>query len=219
VFIDDDNTVGSSTLANLAEMAGRPGMGLVGPVIFDANAPGRIWCAGVRRSMWTTRNYFLLGPPRSEADAAFWPTADMPDAFAVPRAVLDRLGGFDEHRFPYYYDEADIGERIRAIGLQTIVSRTASVWHSGNVTQDPGLEMMRAYEITGPRRVQLMTRSRVFFHRRHSTFPQKAVALGVFIPIYALLVVVSTMRVYAPAAKKAGVIRALFSGLVEGYTG
>jgi GT2 family glycosyltransferase len=218
VFIDDDNTVGSETLGNLAEMADLQEVGFVGPVIFDANAPSRIWCAGVRRSMWTTRNHFFAGPPTTEANAAFWPTADMPDAFAVPRAILDHLSGFDERRFPYYYDEADIGERIRAIGFQTIVSRNASVWHSGNVTQDPGLEMMRAYEMTGPRRVQLMIRSRVFFHRRHSKLPQKAVALGVFIPIYALLVVFSIMRVDAPATKKAGVIRAVFSGLVEGYT-
>ena len=49
--------------------------------------------------------------PRRESTmpmASEWETDDMPDAFAIPRDVLERLRGFDENQFPIHYDEADV---------------------------------------------------------------------------------------------------------------
>jgi GT2 family glycosyltransferase len=216
IFLDDDNVVGETTLAHLQCAATRSDVGLAAPVIYDAGRPELVWCAGTYRSKWTTRTRFLYrGSALPAANA--WPTEDMPDAFAIPRRILDLVGGFDEQTFPFHYDEADICERIRGRGYRAIVVREARVWHSGGTASDAGAEAIRAFQISGPRRVSLMTRARVLFHKKHSRGVQRLVAVGVFAPIYAALVSVACLRQPGTLSLKLRVSRAVFEGLAEGF--
>jgi GT2 family glycosyltransferase len=217
IFVDDDNTVGPDTLLNLTTAAVESEAGLLGPVIYRADSPKEIWCGGVRRSMWTSRTTFLYRGSLALPLNASWPTDDMPDAFAVPRQVLDQLGGFDEVRFPFHYDEADLGERIRRIGLQSLVVRSAAVWHAGGTNMDPGRDYIRAYELHGHKRVELMVSARVAFHRLYSNQIQKVAALGLFIPIYTLVLAIACLRVRGAPVSKLAVVRAIFTGLFRGY--
>jgi len=217
VFVDDDNTVASETLAALEHAACDITIGLVAPVIYEAANPSRIWCAGIRRSSWTTRTTFLhRGASRPPAEA-LWPTDDMPDAFAVPRQVLMRIGGFDEVRFPFHYEEADLCMRIRLSGLKAVVVGKATAWHNSNVNSSLGLELSRAFELSGRHRVELMVRARVAFHRLYSTSPQRLVSLGAFIPVYTLIAIVTSIRIPKPLHFRVEVIRAIVSGFVKGY--
>lgn len=217
-FIDDDNTIAGDTLANLREAVLTPGIGLVAPVIYDATTPSKIWCGGVKRSMWTTRTRFVLRGQTRLPSAITWMTDDMPDAFVIPRNVLESVGGFDEGRFPFHYDEADIACRIRQRGLRVIVLSSASVWHAGGVDRDPGAELFRAFELSGRSRVRFMTYARVYFHRRYSRGAQWLVALAVFIPLYAITVTAACMRLRKPLRSKFAIIGSILSGLRMGYT-
>lgn len=167
VFIDDDNEVEHGAIAELAR-AFEPGdVGLDGPVIYSGSL-GTIWCAGIRRSRWTGQTHNLLGGRSSLPDAPNWPTEDMPDAFAVPRLVLEELGGFDDRRFPIHYEEADLGVRIRNLGLRAIVVRDAKVFHYGWVGLSPGGALVRATASHGAERARQMALSRIRFHFLHS---------------------------------------------------
>lgn len=218
VFIDDDNIVAPDALEHLVRAAAEPGVGLVGPVIYDDTNPDRIWCGGVTRSMWTTRTTFLYRGQVLPAALKPWPTDEMPDAFCVRRRILEAIGGFDDTRFPFHYDEADLGVRIRNLGLRTIVAPSAAAWHSGGTSSDPGIEMSRAYELSGRRRVELMIYARVAFHRLNSRGIQRLVAIGVFIPIYVVLVAIAVLGRSNPAVG-ASVVLAMLRGLREGYGG
>jgi GT2 family glycosyltransferase len=75
---------------------------------------GTVWCAGISRSRLDGSDPLHPGGRVDHAGSyRRWPTDDMPDAFAIPRDVLDKIGGFDEERFPIHYDEADLNARIR----------------------------------------------------------------------------------------------------------
>jgi len=67
---------------------------------------------------------------RSRATDTFFPNGG---AFAVARAAYDRAGGFDDAFFAYY-DDVDLGWRLRLIGLDIRVEDTAVVYHRHGAT-------------------------------------------------------------------------------------
>jgi glycosyltransferase involved in cell wall biosynthesis len=216
VFIDDDNEIESGALGPLASACTDPGVGLAGPVIF-AGDEGTIWCGGITRSKWTgvTRCMFYgkTDPPCETS----WATAGMPDAFAVPRVVLEAVNGFDDERFPFSYDEADFNERIGRLGLESIVVRDSVVKHYGFVVEDPGKALVRATMIHGPLRARAMTRSRARFHRQHSHGLQRLTTLSVFVPLWAMWTVSSCLRAEAAMWVRLRSVWAIVAGLYEGY--
>jgi len=193
-FIDDDNVVDQNALQTIAGFARDPGIGLIGPVILRGDAPDIVWCAGVRRSMVTTRTTFPGRGFKLQNITELVETDDMPDALAIPRHVLDAIEGFDDQRFPFHYDEADLAARIRKLGLRCVVAVQAHVYHYGFSGEDPGGEWLRATSLHGGRRAWLQARARVFFHRRHSHGWQRAAALALFIPLWAGAVAVACIR-------------------------
>jgi glycosyltransferase involved in cell wall biosynthesis/GT2 family glycosyltransferase len=219
VFIDDDNEVARDTIEELALAASaNPQIGLLGPVILERARPKLVWCAGTRRSMWTTRTYFMHRGEECTSLANMWPTDDMPDALAIPMHVLHATGGFDELTFPFHYDEGDVACRIRALGYRTVVVGSARVWHAGGVMTDPGMEMIRAWQLNGSRRVRLMVRARVLFHSRHSRGPQRLVALSVGIPTYVAIVAAACLRCRRVLLRvRVATICAIFAGAADGY--
>jgi GT2 family glycosyltransferase len=216
VFIDDDNVVEPDAIANLAQAFRADGVGLAGPVIY-AGDTGTVWCGGVRRSPWTGRTQNLLGGRTALPDRPDWPTEDMPDAFAVPRPVLADLGGFDERRFPIHYEEADLGARIRARGLRTVVVRDAAVRHYGWVGLSPGGALVRATAGHGRGRTRQMALSRIRFHIEYSRGLQRVSTVGIFIPIWAVVTGLGCLVAKAPLPTRLATMKALGSGLVAGY--
>jgi predicted O-methyltransferase YrrM len=216
IFIDDDNEVEPDAVAELERALGDPDVGLVGPVIFAGDS-GTVWCAGISRSPWTGQTRCILGGESSMPAATSWPTDDMPDAFAIPRDVLDKIGGFDEKRFPIHYDEADLNARIHELGLKSIVVRDARVRHYGWVGLNPGSAMVRAIANHGAERGTQMVLSRVRFHFTHSSGLQKCSAFGIFLPIWGVLTSLGCLRADESWTVRLTTVRAVCAGMVSGY--
>jgi SAM-dependent methyltransferase len=141
----------------------------------------------------------------------------MPDAFAIPREVLEKIGGFDEARFPIHYDEADVNARIRELDLETIVVRDARVRHYGWVGLSPGGAMVRATANGGVGRARQMALSRVRFHMIHSSGPRKWSAVGIFLPLWAVLTSVGCLSADASWRIRMAAVRAVGGGMISGY--
>jgi len=220
VFIDDDNTVAPAMLEHLEAFAALPGVGLLAPVSYSALHPEMVWCGGIARSMWTTRTRFLHNGANQLPSVGSWETLDMPNCFALPRAVLEAVGGFDAEVFPFHYEEADLGERVRRRGLRAIVVRDAGVFHQVDVNTSagglPGREMARAFGRDGGRRVRALSRSRVRFHRRHGSAPQRVASLGLFIPAWLLIASLDVLVTAGPLGRHLRVVAELWRGAVEG---
>lgn len=54
--------------------------------------------------------------------------------FSVKRSFLERVGGYDEQRLPYGYEDLDWGYRAREHGLRVMFNRRAVVDHSREMT-------------------------------------------------------------------------------------
>ena len=215
-FVDDDNAVEPEAIEQLALVFEDPDIGLAGPIIYSGD-DAIIWCAGIRHSPWTTRTIWPLRGQSNLPDELTWPTEDMPDAFAVPRTVLEALDGLDEERFPFYYDEADLGARIRELGLRCVVVRNVRVRHYGWVKLSIGETMLRATAINGPERARWLVRHRIRFHTLHYRGLERLIALGVFIPISTIATSVACLRASGSWKTRLITAWAIILGAVDGY--
>ena len=73
-------------------------------------------------------------------------------AIALPRALFQRLGGFDTRYAPAYYEDTDLAFVVRAAGLRTLYQPAATVVHDEGTTSgtDP---------TTGPKAAQVRNRA------------------------------------------------------------
>lgn len=216
VFIDDDNVASSGLVADFIRAAeDHPDAAVIAPVITEYGS-ARIWCAGVRRSMITTRTTFLY-QGRTDVPASPWNTEDCPDAFAVRRTALEAVGGFDDKRFPFHYDEADFCARLRARALRAIVAPSVRIAHRVTSVRSVGEELLRASSLGGGRRIELIMRARIYFHRRHSSGLTRVAALFVFLPVYVCAVVASCLIQKGSMRRKLATIGSVLAGVREGY--
>jgi GT2 family glycosyltransferase len=110
-FTDDDCVASPGWLAALAAAAGpdRLVQGRVEPLPAESDRIGPF-----ARTLWVRD----VGP--------FFQTANI----LYPRAVLERLGGFDEaYPFPAGED-TDLGWRAREVGAEAVYAEDALVWHA-----------------------------------------------------------------------------------------
>jgi GT2 family glycosyltransferase len=109
----------------------RPDAAALCSKILFLEPPDRIWWAG---SDYDPRRGHQRRPRgHGDEDGAPFSVVQETDracgaAMLVPRAVLDRVGAFDEDLFAYYED-ADWSLRARAAGLRIFVVPASRVWH------------------------------------------------------------------------------------------
>lgn len=218
-FIDDDNRVGFQALEAMIDAFCDEDVHFVGPIIFAGDS-GRIWCAGVERSRWTTRTRMLYTGLTEEKlpDLSRWLTQDMPNSFAIRLKILIENGGFDEITFPFHYDEADLVERLRVGGVVPYVLKASQVFHYGFATSgNPGAEILAGFQRHGEARIHLMVRARVYFHRRHDRGLRRASTLLVGVPAWVLVTLVLLIKRERRIRLLKSIIVAMLRGLSAGY--
>jgi glycosyltransferase involved in cell wall biosynthesis len=74
-------------------------------------------------------------------------------AIALPRALFERLGGFDAHYAPAYYEDTDLAMKVRAEGLQVLYQPASTVVHFEGITSgtDTGTGI-KAYQVANQRK-------------------------------------------------------------------
>ena len=160
VFIlNNDAIVAPDCLTNLMEhVDGDPG--ILGPIIFYANHPQKIWSAGgnIRR---------LILEKSEELDDQLDP-GNLPEVLErdfitgcgmlFSRKSLEMVGLFDED-FSMYYEDSDLCWRTRHAGRRILVVPSAKMWHKV-ATSSGGSD--------APNERYWMARSSIRFFRKHA---------------------------------------------------
>jgi glycosyltransferase involved in cell wall biosynthesis len=101
-------------------------------------------------------NYGRLGDP-GKPEYNYVRDADYVSAAAilVPRAVWDRLGGFDEIFAPAYYEDTDLAFRLRQSGLRVIYQPRSVVVHYEGVSHGVDVNAgVKAYQAANQTRMK-----------------------------------------------------------------
>ena len=152
----------------VAEMlaAQRPGVEMVAGVLTQNDAPGLIDSAGVVAARDTLMAFdYLHGEPVSAAAEAPPPLAPTGGAALYSRAAFEEVGGFDERIFAYYED-LDLGLRLRVAGAGRALAPRATASHLYSATLRNRIG--DKYALTGWSRAYMLRRYGVMAHPRNA---------------------------------------------------
>lgn len=160
-LINSDATVAPDALSALVAVAEQQArVGAVGSVIFDQHPSDQVqlWGGG-RVNLWLGRSYHQ----RAAASLDFVSGASM----LLRSSALRQVGLFDDQSFFMYWEDTDLGFRLRQAGWQLAVASQSKVWHKQAASLGP----------RSPTLDQYFTRSAVRFLRKHAPVPVLAVVL------------------------------------------
>lgn len=161
-LINSDATVAPDALSELVAVADSdPHLGSVGSVLYEADDPARVqlWGGG-RVNLWLGRSVHCL-------------TAGVPDfisgASVLLRAqALREVGLFDQASFFMYWEDTDLGFRLRRAGWTLAVAPASRVWHRQSASLGLGNPLLDEYA----------ARSCFRFLRRHARMATVSVTLA-----------------------------------------
>lgn len=147
MMLDNDAYVDRDTIKKLHRyLEENPGVGIVGAKIMMSDDPGRImdyaktidFEAFIDRSKWCGKLDSEEAQEPRECDFAA-ATAAM-----VRREVLLKCGGMDEAHF-IYYDDIELGYRIKQSGYKVVSLGNAKAWHKSGMTRKKSNTFARYY--------------------------------------------------------------------------
>ncbi|HYC55150.1 MAG TPA: glycosyltransferase [Candidatus Binatia bacterium] len=145
LVLNSDTRIAPGTLAAMASALREHGRaGPLGPAITRDRPGGRIESVGERYwpvLLWAPRS---LLRPRSRGHRPHRVGGITGCALLVPRAMYERVGGFDETLFAYY-EEVDLCLRARDAGFAPTLVPMAEVGHQGRRGFAGGMTPLAAY--------------------------------------------------------------------------
>ena len=187
-LINSDATVDPGALSALVRVAeGNPTLGSVGSVLFEADSVDQIqlWGGG-SVNLWLGRSHHRIYPA---------PLDFISGASVLLRLIaLEEVGLFDQTNFFMYWEDSDLGFRLRKAGWQLAVAEDSRVWHKQSASLGKRSPLLDEYFI----------RSGVRFLRRYAPIP--------FISITFMLSMMLTKRILMGEISRA---RAVFKGFLN----
>ncbi len=95
-------------------------------------------------------------------------------SIAVPRALWEQLGGFDDHYRPAYAEDADLAFRIRAEGLRTVFQPRSMLIHFEGVSSGTDLAAgAKAYQVKNLEKLRERWAGVLAAHRPNAQEPER----------------------------------------------
>lgn len=161
-LINNDATVATDALTELVHVAEKDErIGAVGSVIFDQGQRDRVqlWGGG-KVNLWTGASRHRRTPGRVDFISG---------ASALIRSrALKEVGFFDDASFFMYWEDTDLGFRLRKGGWKLAVAEKSRVWHEESSSLGRG----------SPKLIEYFTRSAVAFLRKHAALPVVPIAVN-----------------------------------------
>lgn len=160
-LINSDATVDPGALTALVRVAdGNPELGCVGSVAYEADDTTRVqFWGGGRVNLWLGRSLHCIAAGKIDFISGA--------SLLLRRAALEQVGLFDERRFFMYWEDTDLGFRLRKAGWKLAVAQESRIWHKQSASLGLGSPLLDEYA----------TRSCIRFLRLHAPVPPLSVAL------------------------------------------
>jgi hypothetical protein len=201
LLLNNDTESDAHMLAHLAAaLEVEPGVGLVGPVIYYADLPQRIWRAADNEHAWLPIPRRVPDDVVARQTAAFAVDYITACAMLVRAEVFARIGLLDDAYF-MYYEDADFCRRARAAGFGIRCAPQAKLWHKVSASanrEKAAIRYARAW-------------ARTRFYR---TYPHGKMPWLVHIYLWAKTVVISAGDVLRGDLH---LVRPLWHGTLDGY--
>jgi GT2 family glycosyltransferase len=163
LLLNNDTTVDPALVRHLADVIRSSGeIGIVGPKIYYASPPDRIWFAGGEISLarGVSRHIGIRERDRGQHDEVRDVDYITGCALMARRQVFEAIGGLDPG-FTAYYEDADFCMRARRAGFRVVYVPSGRVWHK--ISASTGGQL-------GAAKVSRKLKSTFLFLRRHASW-------------------------------------------------
>ncbi len=166
LFVDSDNIVDSKLICELLSLIETDKtIGFVGPKMYYYKDPNRIWYAGAKINLLTSKTTYI---GINEIDYGQYDkikeVEHIPNVWMVRKEVIDKISVLD----PVYvmtYEESDWAVRARKAGFKVMFCPNAKVWHKIPLLKDQkGLRAVIGFDTQY--RIYLMSKNRTLFMKR-----------------------------------------------------
>jgi len=169
LLLNNDTIVAADMVTRLVSaMAEMPTAGIVAPVIYYQDEPGRVWQIGSQEHRWSPIPFDVSQRALSDvSEAPFRLDYVTACGMLVRRSVWDTVGFFDPCYF-IYFEDADFYRRVRAAGFEIWCAPGARMWHGvslGARKQGPGYRYAESW-------------GRAHFYRTYSHGPSAALTMA-----------------------------------------
>lgn len=181
LMLNNDTLVLPDWLDALVEtLDADPQVGLVGSKLIYPD--GRLQEAG--GIFWQDGSAWNLGrfdhPRRPEFSYARDADYISGASIALPRALWEKLGGFDDHYRPAYAEDADLAFRVRADGLRTVFQPRSMLIHFEGVSSGTDLAAgAKAYQVQNLEKLRERWAGVLAAHRPNAQEPEREKERGV----------------------------------------
>jgi hypothetical protein len=157
-LVNNDTLLDPHAVEHLVAQA-QPEVGILAPIIYEAEDRKRIWSAGGGMRPWLLEKG---GDDRGQIDTGQWATPEEREfvtgcGMLLSRQFLETVGLFDE-RFFLYYEDMDLCLRARQRGFRILLVPQARMWHKVSRSSGGRHSANERY---------WMARSSVLFYRKH----------------------------------------------------
>lgn len=180
-LINSDSTADVSALSEMVRVAEKSSLiGAVGSVLYETDNTGQIqlWGGGKVR-LWCGHSHHQLQP----AQLDFVSGASM----LLRCEALDAIGLFDDQSFFMYWEDTDLGFRLRRAGWQLAVAEKSRLWHKQSASLGKRSTLLDTY----------FTRSGVRFLRKYARVAWLSVSIMVGLMVLKRLLMGEFGRVLA----------------------
>ena len=163
LLLNNDTVVDPALVDSLvAVIAGSKDIGIVGPKIYYASQPDRIWFAGgeVLLSRGLSRHIGIRERDTGRHDSVRDVDYVTGCALLARREVFEKIGYLDPV-FAAYYEDTDFCMRARRAGFRVVYAPAGKVWHK--ISASTGGELGRA-------KISRKLRSTAIFFRRYAAW-------------------------------------------------
>ncbi len=187
-LVNSDATVDPGALSALVRLADQDlTLGSVGSVLYEADQVDRIqlWGGG-RVNLWLGGSRHRISPGAIDFISGA--------SILLRRAALEDVGLFDQESFFMYWEDTDLGFRLRRAGWQLAVADDSRIWHKQSASLGKNSPSLDEYFI----------RSQVRFLRRYAPLP--------LVPLFFMIGRVLAKRIMLGDMSRArAVLRGLFT--------
>lgn len=192
LFVDDDNIVTRLFLDKLVELAeSDPEIGFVGPKMYYYQDKKRIWFAGVKFNLLTSRTHYI---GINQIDCGQFNQVreidQIPNVWLVKRRVVNKVGGLDEN-YVMSYGESDWPMRAKLAGFKVLFCPGSVVYH--DIVPPKNLKENILLRAT-PYRAYYFARNRILFMRRFATKLNFLIFLFLFNNCFAIFYLYSYLK-------------------------
>lgn len=184
LFIDSDNVIEKRMISELVKNAEKiEDCGILGPLMYYFKDKKRLWWADSKINLWSSKTYYIgLDQLDNGQFDQIAEVGHIPNVYMLKKETWKKVGGIDKD-YVIHYEESDLAERVRKLGLKPYRIPSAKTWHKVPLYKE---QSNRNYIGENQEKTYYVAKNRILFMKKNASRLQYLFFLVFYLPLFTL---------------------------------